>query len=91
MDRSNALHCIIGVPPAEGLGKRAIWLIQILLVAEKIITRTWFKVLAPTLEQRHEGLKKVYLMGKNETSFMMYGPLSLITLVGEIIHNTQIK
>lgn len=59
------VHCVIGVAPREGFGKQHTKLIQILLlVARKMITRSWLKVQPPTLEQWQKGLKEIYCMEK---------------------------
>lgn len=59
------VHCIMGIPPREGLKKEHIKLIQLLLlVARKAITKLWLKAQPPTLEQWREGVKKVYDMEK---------------------------
>lgn len=59
------VHCIIGVSPRENLPKQREKLIQILLlVASKMITKSWLKAEPPTLDQWQEGLKREYLMAK---------------------------
>uniref|UniRef100_A0A3P9KVM4 Reverse transcriptase domain-containing protein n=1 Tax=Oryzias latipes TaxID=8090 RepID=A0A3P9KVM4_ORYLA len=61
----NPLYYIIGTLPEEGIEKKKVKLIQILLlVAKKMITRSWLKTSPPTLEQWLEALRKVYLMEK---------------------------
>lgn len=59
------VHCIIGIPSGGDLGGKLIKVIQILLlVARKMITKSWLKAQPPTLEQWLEGLKRIYDMEK---------------------------